>query len=136
MLNLYNVVIFQARVKPQTRVYGVTILSQRTIRLLMIVIFNQRYGPWVLATHGDAVLTLRGLRTSTVEMLGRYLSISKFIKPHVLTMKFFCTFFLKKVTYNAYMKLVTLSPIHSIIKLFKYSRVNVLVYFHLLLFIV
>jgi len=99
VLNLYNVVIFQARVKPQTRVYGVTILSQRTIRLLMIVIFNQRYGPWVLATHGDAVLTLRGLRTSTVEMLGRYHSISKFIMPHVLTMKFSVLFLFEKVAY-------------------------------------
>jgi hypothetical protein len=77
VLSLYNVVIFQAKVKPQIRVCGVTILFQRTIRLLMIVTFNQRYGPWDLATRGDAVLTPRGLRTSTVETLGRYHSISK-----------------------------------------------------------
>lgn len=95
----------------------------------MIVIFNQRYGPWVLATRGDAVLTLRGPRTSTVAMLGRYHSFSKFIKPHVLAMKFSVLFLFEKTTYNAYIKLVIVSPIHSIIKSFKCMRRNALLYF-------
>jgi len=45
----------------------------------MIVTYNQRFGPWVSATHGDAVLILRGLPTSTVEMLGRY-----YARPYVI----------------------------------------------------
>nr|CAB3493635.1 unnamed protein product [Digitaria exilis] len=72
-LQLFSVLSDRGKAKREIQAYGVTILFQRTIHLLMIVTYNQRYGPWVLATRGDVVLTPRGLPTSIVEMSGRYL---------------------------------------------------------------
>jgi hypothetical protein len=40
--------------------------------MLMIAAYDQRFGPWVLKTLGDAALTLGGRSTCTVQMMSRY----------------------------------------------------------------
>jgi hypothetical protein len=40
--------------------------------MLMIATYDQRFGPWVFKTHGDAASTPGGLSTCTVQMMSRY----------------------------------------------------------------
>jgi hypothetical protein len=45
--------------------------------MLTIASYDQKFGHWVSETRGDAASILRGLPTSTAEMLGRYTIQSK-----------------------------------------------------------
>jgi hypothetical protein len=67
----------QKGVRSVTRVYGGSILFRKTTRMLTIASYDQKFGHWVSETRGDAASILRGLPTSTAEMLGRYTIQSK-----------------------------------------------------------